>query len=365
MNYHQSLKRLLEKIDAIENLPNNPDDILGGDVDLGDLEDALERFGKAPNWKGRETDLTPIGVKNKSQSGDDQSGDDQSGDGQPGDDEKARAAKDKEIEDKLSRRGDNTMADLEKKQADQKQKQADQLQKPDLTTTKNEEDIKPAFNWKSLISQFVSNAAPPETTYTRPASRAATQVSIAQQRGAAAVKPGERPGEEIYKLAFVFDTSGSMSGAIGPALSEARNLLKMQKASTNATLGICFFAHRYLLVEANLMSNTGWKVDSFKNMGRLVPATEKKSLDIILRSSDTGGTYFGPQLAGELTSIASKGFNIIVFSDTDILADNNWKNFLSLWTSNKRQVFFIAPNLSNYQAIIKKLGIKPNNFGHM
>jgi hypothetical protein len=183
--------------------------------------------------------------------------------------------------------------------------------------------------------------------------------------GAAAIKPGERPGEETYKLAFVFDTSGSMSYAIQPALSEARNLLKQQTASSDSTLGICFFADRYLLLEANLLKNTAWKLDSFTNMGRPVPESAKQSLDDVFKSAYTGGTTFSSALVSELSKIAGQGYNVIIFSDTDLIYGANWENFLKLYNSYKTQVFFIAPDLRNYQAIIKHLGIKPNTFGHM
>jgi hypothetical protein len=286
------------------------------------------------------------------------------GGNQPGSE---KSAIDKAIEDKLAKRKDASSEDLTKQQAAKKSQEP-----PKPVKTGNAGDLyndktvyKPAFSWKDLIRQFVASQAPPETTYTRPSSRSATQVDIARQTGAAAIKPGERPGEDIFKLLMVFDTSGSMMGTIGPALAETRNLLSKMAPNLDAAIGITFFASQPIFFAADLKNNTAWTVPSFNDMKKPVPKTAKKPLNIVLQSSMSGGTDFSAGLAAEISGMASKGYNIIMFSDEDMLYGDNWTNLVNLYKSHKQKFFFIADSSASYNAIVKKLGVQPRTFGHL
>lgn len=288
--------------------------------------------------------------------------------GKQGNGKNTRSDIEKSIEEKLSKRKDMDEEDLKKEEEAAQQNAG----KPAPLKTGDPSNLsaktsthKPMFGWKELIRQFVASQAPPEITYTRPSARSATQVDIARQLGAAAIKPGERPGEDIFKLLMVFDTSGSMSGAIGPALSETRALLSKMSASLDAAVGITFFASTPVFFAANLRDNKAWSVPSFNVMTKPVPANSKRALDEVLKSSMSGGTDFNAGLAAELSTMAAKGYNIVLFSDTDLLYGDNWTNFVNLYKSHKQKLFFIADNSYSYNAIITKLGVQPKTFGHL
>jgi hypothetical protein len=295
------------------------------------------------------------------------------GEGEPGAGENQPGSEksdiDKSIEEKLSKRKDSNTSEMDKDQqgkAKAPSKTGDPLKTGKAGDLYNDNKIyKPAFSWKELVRQFVASQAPPETTYTRPSARAATQADIARQTGSAAIKPGERPGEEVFKLLMVFDTSGSMYSVIGPALAETRNLLSKMSTSIDSAIGITFFASLPIFFAANLRDNTAWSVPSFTVISKPVPKTSKQSLDDVLRSSMSGGTYFSAGLATELSGMAAKGYNIIMFSDTDMLHGDNWINLVNLYTSHKQKFFFIADSSQSYNEIIKKLGVQPRTFGHL
>ena len=331
----------------------------------------------------KRSDISPIQIKPKPKPGEGEPGEGKPGEGEPGEGEPGEGEPgagenqpgseksdiDKSIEDKLAKRKDSTNSEMDKDQQGKTQapaKPATPLKTGKAGDLYNDKTVyKPAFSWKELVRQFVASQAPPETTYTRPSSRAATQIDIARQTGAAAIKPGERPGEEVFKLLMVFDTSGSMAGVIGPALAETRNLLSKMSTNIDSAIGITFFASAPIFFAANLRDNTAWPVPTFNAMSKPVPKTAKRPLNIVLQSSMAGGTDFSAGLAAELSGMASKGYNIVMFSDTDVLYGDNWTNLVNLYKSHKQKFFFIADSSRSYNEIVKKLGVQPRTFGHL
>lgn len=237
---------------------------------------------------------------------------------------------------------------------------------PDIT----QKDINhtPAYPWRQIVKLFVGSQTSPETTYARPSPRNATNIEIMRQTGSAALKPGERMVEEgIFKLLIVFDTSGSMSQTVPQALSEVSALLKKFSGSIDPIIGICYFATNSKFFAANIKKNKAWEISSVKDLSKPVPATSQMDLDVLLSSYATGMTNFSDTLASQLLQACASGFNVLMFSDTDMLDTNNWKNFLSLATSpHRKKFFFIADSSYTFNRIIETMGgIKPNNFGHL
>ena len=223
--------------------------------------------------------------------------------------------------------------------------------------------FRPTMKWRDLIRQFVATRSPPELSYARPSARGAAQADIGKQTGVSAIKPGERITEEVFKLLLVFDTSGSMSQAIGPALAESRALLSVGASNTDSALGVCFFASEHFFFAANLRNKKGWVIPSFSALTKSVPAESKRPLDEILRFRSSGGTDFNSGFAAELAAMAAKGYNIVLFSDDGIMDSGNWENFINLYKSHRQKFFFIADTINTYNNIVKKLGSQPRTFG--
>jgi hypothetical protein len=308
-------------------------------------------------------DISPIQIMPPPSGGGQQQDQDQ--EEQQGQDQDTQTADeiDQSIEDKLSKRQDASDEEFQKSQKSQQiepKKDARPSLKPIDTSS-----IKPTFSWKELIRQFVSSAALPQSTYTKPSRRAATQISIAQQTGAAAIKPGEKPGEDVYKLIMAFDSSGSMGGVIGRALAETSALLRAQRSSLNPVIGITFFSDQPIYHAADLVTNQGWTIENLSDISKRVPGSQQKPLNSILTSAMGGGTDFSSELSSQLSSAASRGYNVILFSDGDITWSNNWTNFVQLYKSNPNKVFFIADSAITFKEIAAKMGAVPRTFGHM
>ena len=221
----------------------------------------------------------------------------------------------------------------------------------------------PRFSWKELMAQFVTSQKAPESTYAKISKRSITGVATAVQTGAGVVKPGERQNEEAFKLLFVFDTSGTMYHAMPAALAEAENLITKNYDNVSGALGVTFFSDGADYYAANLADKKFWPVPSFTELDKRPLNT--LPLAGLFRLRGGGGTDFNEALSSELAKMASKGYNIIMFTDADIMHGNNWKVFVNFYKSYKRHMFLILSDNREYTAVCKKLGSQPGTFGHL
>ena len=225
-----------------------------------------------------------------------------------------------------------------------------------------EKELRPVYSWKALIQQFIVSQSEPETTYKKISRGAVTGVVSADEFGAGAVKPGERTTEEAFKLLFVFDSSGSMGGVIGTALAEASNLIASNFDNVDAALGVTFFANSPEYFAANLAEKKFWRISTFRELDKMKATATKFPLDKLFKIGLSGGTDFSKSLVNELSSMASKGYNVMLFTDSDIIYGDNWTNFIAFYKAHKANMFLILNNAYTYNQVITKLGSKPNTF---
>jgi len=221
----------------------------------------------------------------------------------------------------------------------------------------------PTYSWKELMSQFIMTQKKPESTYAKVSKRSITGITTAVATGAGVVKPGERPDEEAFKLLFVFDTSGSMGGVVNKALAEASTLVAQNFDNVHAAMGVTFFANSPEHFAANLGDKKYWPVASFNDLEK--PSKLQRPIGELFQMRSSGGTNFTTAMAAELGSMASKGYNIIMFTDSDILYGTNWKVFLNFYKAHKRNMFLILDNRNTFDQVAKALGSVPNTFGSM
>lgn len=226
---------------------------------------------------------------------------------------------------------------------------------------------RPRHNWRSLIKQLVtSSVAEIETSYAKPSRRAVTGISIARQTGAGALKPGEKTLDtQKAKMMFVFDTSGSMSGEVPRVLSEVRNLLT-QLGKSDVDVGIVFFAGEYKSFVINVAKDN-WAelnqptdlLDDKQNKKR------QKGYKTVLSLGASGGTEFNAALTSQLAQLAAGGYNVMIFSDSDIAHSQNFHNLQSLWTAHKEKTFSISVNLPAFQQLCQQMGVIPRTFSYL
>lgn len=238
----------------------------------------------------------------------------------------------------------------------------------DLESRKAEIDqIVPKLNWKSLIKLLVSSSVEAiDTSYAKPSRRGLTGVAIAAQTGAGALKPGELIREEKHnKIVLVFDTSGSMHGAIPTVMAETRNLLK-QLGKSRFPISIVFFAGNAKWFQVNISENEWYEITNVADISKPKPKSGvNKDWTKLLTMGASGGTVFGGPLVSDLTMLAGQGYNVMLFSDSDMLYGDNYKNFIQLYLSHKNKIFWVCDSLGTFRSACTQLGQVPKTFSYL
>lgn len=214
--------------------------------------------------------------------------------------------------------------------------------------------VAPTFNWKTLVKKFITSAVPrPVETYAAPARRGVTNVHVARQRGAAAIKPAERPGEHgDSKIGFCFDSSGSMSGVIAKVYANALNLLKQpQFAKTDSF--VFKFSSGYNIYRVNFASNRAAEIKGINDKPKNY---NLKTTDIFSKHL-SGGTDFDASLSTAIQTAMKGKTNIIFFLDSDILHGTNLANFTAIVKAFPRQTFVVFDTRDTYVRFRQATGI--------
>ncbi len=221
--------------------------------------------------------------------------------------------------------------------------------------------IKPKFNWKTLLNNMVSSASEEtEETYQKPNKKNATGAVILQQTGKSSVKPGEITADSKLKLCFVVDSSGSMGHAAATIFANLEKLIKSSAAILNKNLVMIKFSNSHLEYELDLKSNkyvslTNGKLDKSKPSG-----TIKDLFSEFLGSS----TNFTEPLAHQISEYAKKQYNVLILTDTDILAGGNFEELQKIYKNHKKNLFMILDSKESFVETIAKFKEVPKNFSY-
>lgn len=219
-------------------------------------------------------------------------------------------------------------------------------------------NIRPTFNWKGILNRLISKAiVRNEESYSKPSRRSVSSMDIARQVGAAAIKPAEKPEDFAeLKIAFVIDSSGSMSNVIGKVMSNATNLLGTPKFK-NAEAMVIKFSSTYDIFRVNFYANKATKVPDVTT----VPKVYNLKTNDVFGVHFAAGTDFSTALAGDISTLGSKKWNVLFFLDGDILQGDNFKNFMTVLKAHPANTFVIFDTVQTYQNFRKKAGMSTPN----
>jgi len=281
----------------------------------------------------------------------------------------------KDIEKKMSERKQiGSEEEVEKKRQEQRAKErAAQSGSPGQSGMEKLGDIKELIgraeprNWKQLIKEMVMSSTPKKlASYAKPSRKAVVGASVAAQLGAGAMKPGLKTMEEQErKLCLVFDTSGSMHDTIVKVMRLVPSLLEQANVS-RFPLGVIFFAGDADYYTVNIGENWYAEVNSLSQLAKDVTKDKRhKPYMSIFQQRGGGGTVLSTTIAAECGLLAQQGFNIVLFSDSDILASQNWAVFSAMLTAHKKNVFFIADKKETWQAACQQAGQTPPGWSYV
>jgi hypothetical protein len=218
---------------------------------------------------------------------------------------------------------------------------------------------RPTLTWKQLIKRFVQMAAKPkpEETYNKIHRSSVSGAVVAAQMGGAAVKPGvviEMDADT--KLAFVIDSSGSMSHVIPTVMAEAESMLR-HPMFKNSIVTVSKFSSGNEKWKVNFAKNKAAKVNSVDEMPKVWPLDAHKTVFSIHYG---GGTEMESGIVTDLKRLIALKYNIVMFTDDNIFWESNWPLFLDVYKTGPRQVFVIFDSATSYQTCKKKLGVASN-----
>jgi hypothetical protein len=223
----------------------------------------------------------------------------------------------------------------------------------------------PTMSWKALISKLIKTAEVEEETYQKMHRRGISRIHAAAQLGAAAVQPGEISLEgNLLKLVIVVDSSGSMSSEIEQIYSNINNLLTSHASDLPTGFVLVKFSDDHKMFLCDVKGHGSFKEISSLNDKSKTPL-KSGSLKQLFSEHYGSGTNFNESLTGDLQPFINDGYNVLIVSDTDIIASGNKEEFNRFYKHGKGNVYLIAANRNDYHAIIAALKDKSSNITHM
>ena len=73
------------------------------------------------------------------------------------------------------------------------------------------------------------------------------------------------------------------------------------------------------------------------------------------------GTIFSGAIVMRTEEMLRAGYNVIMFTDTDILVGDNWTNLMKLFKGHSQQMFIVFDGQQSYIAFRQKFGTSTDN----
>jgi hypothetical protein len=220
--------------------------------------------------------------------------------------------------------------------------------------------IRPTFGWKQLLRKMVaSQSVDSYETYQKPNRRSVTSMDIAQQTGAAAVKPGEVLKDTDLKLCFIVDSSGSMSHVLPKIYSNIDSLLKQSAQNDiSPTFWMFKFSSQY---EKYICNSKTKKYAKVATMGDKVKL-ESGSISELFSMTFGAGTTFAGELVEDTEGLLKKKYNVCCFFDNDITWSENFENLRKLHNMAKQQIFVVFDSRDTFVKVCSMLKQVPATF---
>jgi predicted metal-dependent peptidase len=272
--------------------------------------------------------------------------------------EKARAKGEKE--------GDTSGKETEDKEEDKKSKSSKGGRggKSGEPSVIDYTKYSPSMSWKALLSKLIRTSTEEETTYQKAHRRNITRVHTAAQTGKSAMKPGEIEQDvNNLKLVIVVDSSGSMSGKIEQVYANIDNLINQHSSEVKLGFILVKFSDKHKMFFCVPASKGSYK--EIKSINDKSTELKAGSIKELFSEHYGSSTNFDESLTSDLDVFVNDGYNILIISDTDIIASGNKEEFNKFFKRSSGKVYLIAGDKDDYHAIISSLKDKSANITHM
>ena len=222
----------------------------------------------------------------------------------------------------------------------------------------------PTMSWKALLAKLVRSSTEEETSYQKVHRRNITRVHTAAQTGKSAMKPGDVEIEStLLKLAIVVDSSGSMSSKIEQVYSNLAYLIKAHSSDIKLGFVLVKFSNDHKMYKCVIDGQGSYvELKSPTDDGKTL---QKGSLKQLFSEHFGSSTNFNSSLTSDLDVFIKDDYNVLVISDTDIIAGENLTEFNDFFKRSHGKVYLIAADKDDYHLIIAAMKNKSANITHM
>jgi len=238
----------------------------------------------------------------------------------------------------------------------------------DLTPTAVDwKSIKPRFNWKQLLDRLVRSADTTEVTYQKVHRRNITGVHVAAQTGAGVIRPGEKEvPANLVKMCLVIDSSGSMHNAILKTFAELNKLFKENGTAVSKTFAIVEFSSNFHVYRCTISAGNKGSAIEIKGVEGMRGSAGGANIDLssLMSRHVGGGTNFDADLVAKLQEFLREKYNVVIMTDTDIVAGSNKENFVNLYHANHSQVYMLLDSRESFTHVVRELKQASANISH-
>lgn len=221
--------------------------------------------------------------------------------------------------------------------------------------------ITPTFNWKTILKELITSTAKKvEETRRKPPRRVATGISVGAQVGSYALPASEVPlDEDEFKLLLILDSSGSMMEPMPIIFAEMDRLLKSANKQMS-NLRLIRFSDTHAIYDINFKKKSTARISTHGEK----PTKWEHNLENLMTTSTSGGTVFTEKIFEETAAMVKDGYNVILFTDDDIVSGDNGAVFRKMYNTFKREFWSIFADQGSYARACEFLKTKPKNFTH-
>jgi hypothetical protein len=225
-------------------------------------------------------------------------------------------------------------------------------------------DAEPQLNWTNLMNLMLSSSREIlSPSYAKPSPKTLQTFPLAAKTGAVAIKPASiKQNEPMLKVVIFIDTSGSMHSAIPGVIRETKAILK-RLGKENCDICLAFFAGTAEYYKINYSRD---EYQPFTDVAEIEKPMDrkksKKGIAGLLSVRRTGGTEFTPAVYATLEGLLGKEYNVVIFSDNNMLWESNWPFITKIYKSFSSQFFFILDNLDTWRRCCRAIGALPKRW---
>ena len=158
-----------------------------------------------------------------------------------------------------------------------------------------------------------------------------------------------------------------MSSAITTVLANIKKLLTENQSNIAKSFALVEFSSSFKIYDCKIQSGGKGSARLIKGVQDIKEGSGggSESLESILTRHEGGATNFSDGLAGKLKEFIRAKYNVVVLTDSDIIAKGNKETFMNLYAENHQQVYLIVDSHDTFTGVAQAMKGVSANISHL